>query len=141
MHTMTSHFFLLQESNSSAPAFRSSAPLAPSFAPVLALTLALALVSAQHSYPSDRQASVHAFDGAVYSSSACSVLRLVDKNPVSAEALTSLHNLIIDRLAPSSKADAMPMAPATMPNGSAIVKINDNAGFTLEVDGERGRRG
>jgi hypothetical protein len=34
------------------------------------------------------------------------------------------------------KADAMPMAPATMPNGSAIVKRNDNARDTLEVDGE-----
>ncbi len=30
----------------------------------------------------------------------------------------------------------MPMAPETIPNGSAIVKRNDIAKDTLEVDGE-----
>jgi hypothetical protein len=34
------------------------------------------------------------------------------------------------------KADAMPIALATMPNGSAIVKRNDHARDTLEVDRE-----
>jgi hypothetical protein len=34
------------------------------------------------------------------------------------------------------KADAMPMAPEIMPNGSAIVKINGNARDILEVEGE-----
>jgi hypothetical protein len=31
------------------------------------------------------------------------------------------------------------MVPATMPNGSAIVKRNDGARDTLEVDGESGK--
>jgi hypothetical protein len=34
------------------------------------------------------------------------------------------------------KADAMPIAPATMPNGSVIVERNDYARDTLEVDRE-----
>jgi hypothetical protein len=64
------------------------------------------------------------------------ISRAVESKLTSLEVSTEVAAKLDVLEAQAAKADAMLMAPATMPNGSAIVKRNYNARDTLEVDGE-----